>query len=38
VTSRDKPGSSAWHAAGQQHLLTAAAAEPAVELVELELK
>src|SRR5262245_28536192 len=38
VTGREKPGSSTWHAAGETHPLTAAAAGPAVELVELELK
>src|SRR5262245_4537495 len=38
VTGRDKPGSSAWHAAGETHPLTTSAAGPAVELVELEPK
>jgi len=38
VTGPDKPGSSAWHAAGQQHSLTVGAADPALEVVELELK
>jgi predicted metal-dependent enzyme (double-stranded beta helix superfamily) len=38
VTGRNKPGSSAWHAAGEQHALTVGAADPPLEIVELEPK